>query len=102
MRRARARGGRSGSKPVLGLGRIHLEIGEKARELTTWISEEGPDADLDLARRAAPFFAVKAYQAEAIIDEVAAALKGWRSIARGLGMSGEDIAIYSTAIRADV
>ncbi len=75
---------------------------EKARELTTWISEEGPDADLDLARRAAPFFAVKAHQAEAIINEVAAALKGWRSIARGLGMSGEDIAIYSTAIRADV
>ena len=29
VRRARARGGRSGSKPVLGLGRIHLEIGDR-------------------------------------------------------------------------
>ncbi|MDE2827356.1 MAG: HipA domain-containing protein [Bacteroidota bacterium] len=27
---------------------------KKARELTTWISEEGPDADLELAYRAAP------------------------------------------------
>ena len=29
VRRARARGGRAGSKPVFGLGRIHLEIGDR-------------------------------------------------------------------------
>ncbi len=34
-------------------------IAEKTRELTTWISEQGPEADLDLAREAAPFFALK-------------------------------------------
>ena len=74
---------------------------EKARELTTWISEEGPDADLGIARRAAPFFALKADQAEAIIIEVSAALKGWQNTARRLGMSAADVSIYSTAIQID-
>ena len=36
-----------------------VPLAEKARELTTWISEQGPEADLDLAREAAPFFALK-------------------------------------------
>ena len=74
---------------------------EKARELTTWISEEGPDADLDIARRAAPYFALKDDQAEATIVEVCAALKGWQNTARQLGMSAADIAVYATAIQGD-
>lgn len=72
---------------------------ERARELTTWISEEGPAADLDIARRAAPFFALAEDQAEAVIAEVRAALKGWRDVARRLGMDSADTAAYSTAIR---
>lgn len=72
---------------------------ESVRELTTWISEEGPDADLDIARRAAPFFALKGDQAEATIDEVSAALRGWQNPARQLGMSAADIAVYATAIQ---
>ncbi len=75
---------------------------EKVRELTTWISEEGPDADLDIARRAAPFFALKDDQAKAIIVEVAVALKGWQNTARQMGMSAADIAVYATAIQSDV
>ena len=71
---------------------------EKARELTTWISEEGPEADLELALRAAPCFALKASKADAVITEVAAALKGWKNTARRLGMSAADIAVYATAI----
>lgn len=74
---------------------------EKARELATWISEEGPDADLDIARRAAPFFALKSNQAEAIILQVSAALKGWQNTARQLGMSATDIALYATAIKSE-
>jgi hypothetical protein len=74
---------------------------EKARELTTWISEEGPDANLDFARRAAPYFALKSERAEAIIIEVSAALKGWQNTARQLGMSAADIAVYATAIQSD-
>ena len=75
-----------------------VPLAEKTRELTTWISEEGPEADLELARRAAPFFALRADQAETIIEDVAAALKGWPNTARQLGMSTADIATYATAI----
>ena len=82
--------------PVYDLNPVPFE--EKARELTTWISEEGPDADLDQARRAAKFFALKDEQAEIIIGEVSAALVGWRNSARQLGMNAADIAIYATAI----
>lgn len=87
--------------PAYDLNPVPLE--EKARELTTWISEEGPEADLELARRAAPFFALKTDQADTIIDEVTAALRGWQNTARRLGTSAADIAIYATAINdADV
>lgn len=77
-----------------------VPLAEKARELTTWISEQGPEADLDLAREAAPFFALKKKQAETIIDEISAALKSWQSTARRLGMNSRDIDIYATAIRS--
>ena len=76
-----------------------LPLAEKARELTTWISEQGPEADLDLAREATPFFSLKKKEAEAIIDEVSTALKDWQSVARRLGMSSKDIDTYSTAIQ---
>ena len=76
-----------------------VPLTEKARELTTWISEEGPDADLDLARAAAPYFALDLIRADAIIDEVAAALDGWQKTARQLRMSASDLAAYATAIR---
>ena len=76
-------------------------MAEKARELTTWISEQGPEADLDLARKATPFFALKKKQAETIIDEFRTALKNWRSIAHRLGMNSKDIAAYATAIQSD-
>lgn len=85
--------------PAYDLNPVPLE--EKARELTTWISEEGPDADLEIARRAAPYFALKDAQAEAIISEVSAALKGWQNTARQLDMSAADIAIYATAIQSN-
>ncbi len=76
-----------------------VPLTEKARELTTWISEEGPDADLDLARAAAPYFALDMVRADAIIAEVAAALDGWQQIARQLRMRASDLAVYATAIR---
>lgn len=85
--------------PVYDLNPVPLE--EKTRELSTWISEEGPDADLDIARRAAPFFALKEDQAEAIISDVFTALTGWKNIARQLGMSTTDIAVYATAIQSE-
>ena len=82
--------------PAYDLNPVPLD--EKARELTTWISEERPDADLDLARIVAPYFALNANRADTIIDEVAAALNGWRNTAQQLGMSPSDAAVYATAI----
>ena len=76
-----------------------VPLTEKARELTIWISEEGPDADLDLARAATPYFALDLVRANAIVDEVASALDGWQEIARQLRMSASDLAAYATAIR---
>ncbi len=84
--------------PAYDLNPVPIE--EKARELTTWISEEGPEADLDIARNAAPYFALKNDQAEAIILEVMLALKGWQNTALQLRMSAMDIAAYSSAFVA--
>ncbi|MEX2335601.1 MAG: HipA domain-containing protein, partial [Pseudohongiella sp.] len=92
------RNGKWRLSPAYDLNPVPLE--EKPRELSTWISDEGPDADLDIARRAAPFFALTHEQAEAIILEVTAALRGWQHIARQLDMSSADIALYSTAIQS--
>jgi len=83
--------------PAYDLNPVPLE--EKTRELTTWISDEGPGADLDIARRAAAFFSLNEDQAETIIVDVSAALRGWQNTARQLGMSAADITLYSTAIR---
>lgn len=75
---------------------------KNARELTTWISEEGPDADLELAYRAAPYFALKPDTAKNIVAEVALAVKNWRELALRLGMSKADMDIYETAISVKV
>ena len=71
---------------------------EKARELSTWISEEGPEANLDQARRAAPHFALRDDDAENIINEVSDGLSGWQNTAHQLGMSAADIGVYATAM----
>ena len=71
---------------------------DKARELSTWISEEGPDANIDMALRAAPYFALSASDSHAIVDQVAAAVRPWRTVARRIGMSAHDVEVYSTAI----
>lgn len=81
--------------PAYDLNPVPIE--EKARELTTWISEEGPEADIDIAIKAAPFFALKQDQASQIIEEVKSALAGWRGLARKLGLSAADISAYETA-----
>lgn len=74
-----------------------VPLPEKARELTTWISEKGPDADLNLARAAASYFALDTCQAETIIDEVSTAVAHWEKTARQLGMNAADLSVYATA-----
>ena len=81
--------------PAFDLNPVPIE--EKVRELTTWISEEGPDASVDLLRSAAPFFALKDNQAQQIIADVLQVVSLWRSTAQELGMSKADIAAYASA-----
>ena len=81
--------------PAYDLNPVPLE--EKVRELTTWISDEGPEASVDLSRRAAPYFALKDSQSEQIISEVSQATASWREVARNLGMNAADIAAYASA-----
>ena len=81
--------------PAYDLNPVPLE--EKARELSTWISEEGPDADLGLAMNAAPFFALNKKQAAEIIDDVNTAVAAWRNTAKQIGMSAADTAVYASA-----
>ena len=75
-----------------------VPLNEKPRVLETWISEEGPEADLELAYRAAPYFALEHADAKRIVNEVSNALKSWGRVAEQLGMTGSDIDLYATAI----
>ncbi len=82
--------------PAYDLNPVPIE--EKAKELSTWISEEGPDANIDLAFRAAKYFALRHAEAKTIVDEVSGAFVGWRNLARQLGMSRRDIDAYASAL----
>lgn len=82
--------------PAFDLNPVPLE--EKLREHSTWISEEGPEADLRLAFRAAPYFALDKGSAKRIANEVTAGLDEWYDTARRLGMNEADIGVYATAI----
>ena len=84
--------------PAYDLNPVPLE--EKLRELTTWISEEGPEANIDHAIQGAPYFALKRDDAIRIVDTVSNGIKGWRNVARQIGMSSEDVKNYATAILA--
>ena len=74
-----------------------VPVEEKARELTTWISEEGPEAHVDRAHGAAAYFGLKKDQASSIAAEASASVKDWLKVARRLGMSAADIAAYASA-----
>jgi len=81
--------------PAYDLNPVPLE--EKARELSTWVSEEGPDANLDLALNAAKYFGIKLVQARKIIEEISDVTRQWRNTASRIDMSSADQAIYASA-----
>ena len=81
--------------PAYDLNPVPIE--EKARELTTWISEEGPDADIGIALNAAPYFRLEPARASAIVEHVREAVASWRALARDIGMSAADMRRYATA-----
>jgi len=75
-----------------------VPIAEKVREMTTWISEEGPEASIELALEAAKYFKLKDDEANKIIDHVSTVFSGWQDTARQLGMSNHDIDVLATAL----
>jgi serine/threonine-protein kinase HipA len=47
--------------------------------------------DLDVVRETHPFYRLSASQADAMLDEVGGVVAGWRSVARGVGLSGDEV-----------
>jgi len=56
--------------------------------------------DLDVLRETAPFYRLSGPEAEAIIDEVRAALATWRDVARGLDLAAAEVDVLEDAIAA--
>ena len=71
---------------------------DKARSLKTWISADaGDEASIEAALAVAAGFGLKASEAQTILGEIRKALKGWRPMARKLGMSAADIESFEPA-----
>ena len=54
--------------------------------------------DLDVLRETAPFYRVPKREAETIIDEIRAALGGWRAVAQGLNLGPVEFDVLEDAI----
>ena len=76
-----------------------VPFSQGVRELRTWISEIGPEADLELARSVAQHFKLDLNQADEIIVEVNSVLRRWRSLVSQLGMTSSDAATYESAFQ---
>ena len=58
--------------------------------LSTLIDTGDGAADLDLARSVAGFFRLSATQADAVVAEVTAAVRRWRSVASSIGLRADE------------
>jgi len=75
--------------PAYDLNPVPVDI--KPRVLTTAIDEADGTASLDLAYQVAEHFGLKPDKAQAITLEVGAAVKNWRTVAKGVHLSGAEI-----------
>jgi serine/threonine-protein kinase HipA len=75
--------------PAYDLNPVPTDI--KPRILATAIDEADGTASLDLAFAVAEHFGVKPHEARAMASEVGAAVKNWRQVANGLGLSAREI-----------
>ncbi|MXX88708.1 MAG: type II toxin-antitoxin system HipA family toxin [Boseongicola sp. SB0677_bin_26] len=74
-----------------------VPVTERPRHLTTWISEAGDEAALDNLLEVCRDFCLEPDMAREIVCDVADAIRQWREVGRGLGLSESDIAPYETA-----
>jgi serine/threonine-protein kinase HipA len=71
---------------------------DRARELTTWISEEsGPQAAVEELRAVAPYFRVSSRRGREILSSVRRAVAGWRRMGRQLGMTAAELEAFAPA-----
>lgn len=71
---------------------------DKERALKTWISDDAGDAaSVDQALAAAPFFGFSQSAANAVLNDIQSAVKNWKSMARGIGMTAGDLEAYAPA-----
>ncbi len=71
----------------------------KGNGLKLNISETDNSLDLNLAKSVAKYFRVNTHRADQIIQEVVAAVKCWRKLARSLGISSKEQQYISRAFR---
>jgi serine/threonine-protein kinase HipA len=65
---------------------------DRAREPTTWISEDaGPDASIDALLSAASYFRIDRPRTRQILSEVEHAVAGWRRVGRRLGLTAVEL-----------
>jgi serine/threonine-protein kinase HipA len=83
--------------PAYDLNPVPLDI--KPRVLTTAIDELDGTGSLELAFSVAGHFGVKADAAKKIADEVRAAVAGWNTAAKTLGLSRDEIDRMSSAFK---
>ena len=71
---------------------------DKERSLKTWISDDAGDAaSVDQALAAAPFFGLSQSAANAVLNDIQSAVKNWKTMARGIGMTAGDLEAYAPA-----
>jgi serine/threonine-protein kinase HipA len=71
---------------------------DKARALKTWISDQAGDtASVAEALSVASLFGLNATAATRVLDEVRGAVRGWKTFARDIGMTSNDIESYAPA-----
>jgi serine/threonine-protein kinase HipA len=85
--------------PAYDINPVPLDI--KPRILTTAIDETDGTGSLDLVLSTAAHYGLKSAQAQAIVAEVGAAVKGWRNAAKPLGLSSAEIDRMTSAFIDD-
>jgi serine/threonine-protein kinase HipA len=71
---------------------------DRARELTTWISEDtGPQAEVEALRSVAPYFRISSRRAKEILLSVRRAVGAWRRVGRELGMTAAELQAFAPA-----
>jgi len=71
---------------------------ERHRELKTWISEEaGPEASIEAALSAAPYFRLDAERSRHILRQVDDAVAQWRRVGATVGMTAGELDAFADA-----